>query len=316
MRLIRSHKHKAILFLLLFSFVFASALAVSASSAASSKLKQKSFATPEDAVKAFIDAIKAEDKEELSAIFGPKDVSGLSSGDEVSDRAERGRFVKAYDEKNSIEMKDDKAILQVGNDDWPFPIPIVKKGASWHFDTKAGREEIINRRIGRNELRVIDTMQGYVVAQREYASKDRSGDGSYAQKFMSTPGKKDGLYWEAKEGEDESPAGPFMAKAAQEGYFKKPKPDKPSPFHGYYFKILKAQGKNAPGGDYNYVAKGKMILGFGLIAYPAKYGSSGIMTFVVNQQGLVYQKDLGRNTAKVAAAIRKYDPDKTWRKVE
>jgi len=288
-------------------------------SAAGSKVKQKTFASPEEAVKAFIDAMKTANKEELTAIFGPKAVAQLSSGDVVSDRAEREWVVKAYEEKNSLERKgDDKAILQVGNDDWPLPFPLVKKGSSWYFDTKAGKEEILNRRIGRNELRVIETMKGYVDAQREYAARDRTGSGinAFARKLMSSPGKKDGLYWDAKEGEEESPAGPFVAKAAEEGYTKKARTDKPSPFHGYYFRILTAQGRHAPGGAYNYVVKGNMILGFGLVAYPAKYGSSGIMTFIVNQEGVVYQKDLGKNTAKVAEAIRRYDPDRTWEKGE
>jgi hypothetical protein len=206
----------------------------------------------------------------------------------------------------------------VGKDDWPLPIPIRKKGSAWFFDTKAGKEEMLNRRIGRNELNTIDVLEAYVVAQREYAGKDRDGDGvyPYAQKFWSTPGKKDGLYWEAKEGEEASPFGPLSARAAQEGYKRKGKPEKPSPYYGYYFKILKAQGKNAPGGAYDYVVKGNMIFGFGLVAYPAKYGSSGIMTFIVNQEGVVYQKDLGKGTAKAAGSIKRYDPDPTWKKVE
>ncbi len=316
MKLMGLHKYKALL--LVFALTFAAVFMTSDLSAAS-KQKQKTFASPEEAVKDLIDAIKADNKEEMSSIFGPKAVSEVSTGDDVSDRADRQRFLKAYEEKNSLEMKgDDKAILQVGNDNWQLPIPIVRKGSVWFFDTKAGKEEILNRRIGRNELRTIETMKGYVDAQREYAAKDRTGTGvySYAQKLMSTPGMKDGLYWYAKEGEEESPAGQFVAKAAQEGYTRKAETAKPSPFHGYYFRILKAQGKHASGGAYNYVVNGNMILGFGLIAYPAKYGSSGIMTFVVNQEGVVYQKDLGRNTAKVAAAVKQYDPDRTWKKVE
>ncbi len=290
-----------------------------APSAAASKMKQKTFASPEEAVKTFIDAMKKDNKKELSAIFGPRALSQLSSGDDVSDKADRERFVKAYEEKNSLEKKDDsKAILLVGIEDWPMPIPLVKKGAGWYFDTMAGKEEMLNRRVGRNELRVIDAVQAYVGAQREYAGRDWDGDGiyPYAQKFVSSPGKKDGLYWEAKTGEAESPSGPFAAAAAREGYATKAKAGKPSPFHGYYFRILKTQGSHAPGGAYDYVVKGKMILGFGLVAYPAKYGSSGIMTFIVNQEGVVYEKDLGKDTAKVAAAIRKYDPDNTWKKAE
>ena len=290
-------------------------LPASASPAAPSS-EQKTFVSPEEAVKTFIGAIRRDDKAELSAIFGPGS-SELSTGDEVSDRADRRRFLKAYEKKNSIEKENaDKAVLQVGIDDWPFPVPIVKKGAVWFFDTAAGKEEILNRRIGRDELSVIEVMHGYVGAQREYASKDRDGDGvyPYAQKLMSSPGKKDGLYWEAKNGEEQSPAGPFMARAAGEGYHAAAEGN-PSPFHGYYFRILTAQGSHAPGGAYDYVVKGNMILGFGLIAWPARYGSSGIMTFLVNQQGVVYQKDLGGNTDKEVQEIREYDPDETWKKV-
>ncbi len=310
-----SNKHS---FSLFFPAIVIAALLLfpaAGSSASASKIRQKTFASPEEAVKAFIDAMKAHDRKELSSIFGPA-VSELSSGDEVSDRADREWFIRAYDEKNSIERKgDDLAVLQVGKDDWPLPIPIVKKGSAWYFDTKAGKEEMLNRRVGRNELRVIGTMHAYVAAQREYAKKDRMGEGVYAfaQKFLSTPGRKDGLYWEAKEGEEESPLGPFVAKAAQEGYKKQARP---SPFHGYYFRILTSQGKNAQGGAYDYVVNGNMILGFGLIAYPAKYGASGIMTFIVNQEGIVYQKDLGKKTAKAAKAINRYNPDSTWEKVE
>ena len=321
MKFPRFHFDKALLLPLVLALVFAAATAFSApgASAATAKAQPKTFASPEEAVKAMVDAMKAVDKAESSAIFGPGSESLISSGDDVKDKAERERFLKNYEEKNSIEKRgDDEAILQTGKDDWPFPIPIRKKGSAWFFDTKAGKEEMLNRRIGRNELNTIDVLEAYVVAQREYAGKDRDGDGvyPYAQKFWSTPGKKDGLYWEAKEGEEASPFGPLSARAAQEGYKRKGKPEKPSPYYGYYFKILKAQGKHAPGGAYDYVVKGNMILGFGLVAYPAKYGSSGIMTFIVNQEGVVYQKDLGKGTAKAAKAIKRYDPDPTWKKVE
>jgi hypothetical protein len=321
MKFPRFHFDKALLLPLVLALVFAVATALSApgASAATAKAQPKTFASPEEAVKAMVDAMKAVDKAELSVLFGPGSESLISSGDDVKDKAEREWFLKNYEEKNSLEKKgDDEAILQVGKDDWPFPIPIRKKGSAWFFDTKAGKEEMLNRRIGRNELNTIDVLEAYVVAQREYAGKDRDGDGvyPYAQKFWSTPGKKDGLYWEAKEGEEASPFGPLSARAAQEGYKRKTKSEKPSPYYGYYFKILKAQGKHAPGGAYDYVVKGNMILGFGLVAYPAKYGSSGIMTFIVNQEGVVYQKDLGKGTAKAAKAIKRYDPDPTWKKVE
>ena len=317
----RTRSEKALLLPLIFALVCAVATVLSApdSSAATAKAQQKSFASPEEAVKALVDAMKTGDKAELSILFGPGSESLISSGDDVEDKAERDRFLKNYEEKNSLEKKgDDEVLLQVRKDDWPFPIPIRRKGSAWAFDTKAGKEEILNRRIGRNELNTIDVLEAYVVAQREYANKDWDGDGvyPYAQKIASTPGKKDGLFWEAREGEEASPLGPFTAKAADEGYTRKEKSEKPSPYYGYYFKILKAQGKHAPGGAYDYVVKGNMILGFGLVAYPATYGSSGIMTFIVNQEGVVYQKDLGKGTAKAAGKMKRYDPDPTWKKVE
>ena len=317
----RTRSEKALLLPVVLALVFAVATALSAPdvSAATAKAQPKTFASPGEAVKALLDALKTGDKAGLSVLFGPGSESLISSGDDVEDKAGRERFLKNYEEKNSLEKKgDDEVLLQVGKDDWPFPIPIRRKGSAWAFDTKAGKEEFLNRRIGRNELNTIDVLEAYVVAQREYAKKDWDGDGvyPYAQKFASTPGKKDGLYWEAKEGEEPSPFGPLAAKAAHEGYLRKGKTEKQSPYYGYFFKILKAQGKDAPGGAYDYVVKGNMILGFGLVAYPAQYGSSGIMTFIVNQEGVVYQKDLGKDTAKAAGAIKRYDPDPTWKKVE
>jgi len=317
----RPRSEKAVLLPLIFALACAAATVLSApdSSAATAKAQPKSFASPEEAVKALVDAMKTGDKAELSVLFGPGSESLISSGDDVEDKAEREKFLRNYEEKNSLEKKgDDEAILLVRKDDWPFPIPIRRKGSAWAFDTKAGKEEILNRRIGRNELNTIDVLEAYVVAQREYATKDWDGDGvyPYAQKIASTPGRKDGLYWEAREGEDPSPFGPLASRAAREGYTRKGKSEKPSPYYGYYFKILKAQGKHAPGGAYDYVVKGNMILGFGLVAYPATYGSSGIMTFIVNQEGVVYQKDLGKSTAKTAVGMKRYDPDPTWKKVE
>jgi len=291
----------------------------SASVSAAAKGKQETFATPEDAVKALVDAMRANNTKELLAILGPGSESLVSSGDKVRDRAGRERFIKHFEEKNSLEKQgDEKVVLHVGSDDFPLPIPIVKKGTAWYFDTKEGKEELLNRRIGRNELNVINSLYALVDAQREFASKDRDGDGKleFAQKFMSSKGKHDGLYWDTKEGEGDSPLGPFVAKASAMGYGAKERSEKPMPFHGYYFKILKAQGPHATGGVYDYVVKGKMILGFAFLAYPANYGSSGIMTFIVNQEGVVYQKDLGKNTANVAKAMKRYDPDKSWTKEE
>ncbi len=286
--------------------------------AASAGSKQKSFASPEDAVQGLIAALKDNDDKKLAAILGPGSKSLISSGDKVADKNGRAEFVRLYEEKNRIELeKPDKAVLIVGSQDYPAPIPVVKRGKAWVFDTKAGKEELLNRRIGRNELEAIDVAHAYVDAQREYASENRGGREAleFTQKFLSAPEKQDGLYWPAKEGEEESPFGPLVARAASEGY-RHGKNSQSTPFHGYYFRILKAQGKHADGGAFNYVVNGHMILGFALVAYPAQYGASGIMTFIVNQDGVVYQKNLGKDTATVAAAMKLYDPDKSWRKVE
>ncbi len=283
-------------------------------------IKQKSYTSPEEAVKALVDAVKANNNQELLAIFGPEGKDLISSGDEVADKNAGERFLSDYEEKNKlVKETPDEVFLDIGSDDWPFPIPIVKKGNTWVFDTKAGKDEILNRRIGRNELNTIEAMHGYVDAQREYVNKDRDGNGDieFAQKIISTEGKHDGLYWGAKEGEDESPLGPLFAEATGEGYaLEKKQTGQPTPYHGYFFKVLKEQGKDAPGGRYDYVVNGKMILGYALLAYPASYGSSGIMTFIVNQDDVVYQKNLGKNTAKIAESITRYNPDKTWIKVE
>jgi hypothetical protein len=275
----------------------------------------KSFPSPEEAAKALVAAVRESDIKEMNAILGPGGKELISSGDEVADRIGREKFLKAYDLMNALQQKStDKVVLLIGDDKWPMPIPIIKKGSKWFFDAQQGKQEILNRRIGRNELNVMEVLQAYVEAQHEYASKDCRGRGivEFAQRFDSTEGKRDGLYWEAKEGEELSPLGPLVARAAKEGYAKADF----WPFHGYYFKILKGQGKHAKGGAYNYVVKGKMILGFALIAFPAEYGNSGVMTFMVNQEGVVYEKDLGKNTKRVAEAMKIFDPEKTWKKEE
>ena len=285
---------------------------------AKGKEQQRVFASPEDAVKALIEAGKSDDSAALMKIFGPESKDAVGSGDPVADRENRKAFVAAYEEANKLVREGDaKAVLQVGKEDWPFPIPIVKQGESWRFDTKAGKEEILNRRIGKNELSVIQVCLAYVDAQREYATKDRNKDGllEYAQKFRSSPGKKDGLYWEAKEGEPSSPLGPLAAQAVKAGY-KTESQGQPTPYHGYYFKILTGQGKNARGGAYDYVVKGKMMGGFALVAWPAKYASSGVVTFIVNHDGVVYEKDLGPKTASVASGMTKFDADSSWKKIE
>lgn len=283
------------------------------------QLQQQSYASPEEAVNALIAAVRADDKKEMLAVLGPGGKELISSGDEEADKVGREKLLKAYDVMNKLEKASaNKMILHIGKDDWSLPIPIVEKNKKWFFSTKAGKEEILNRRIGRNELNVIEVLHAYVNAQHEYASKDRNGDGvtQFAQKIISTEGKLNGLYWKAKEGEEMSPLGPLVARAAKEGYTKQVEGFTLSPFHGYYYKILKGQGKRATGGAYDYVVKGKMILGFALVAYPAQYGNSGIMTFMVNQQGVIYEKNLGKNTESIAKAMKKFAPDKTWKKFE
>ncbi len=305
-----------------FALAMIAALTMSAGfyeSAFAADAKQKSFKSPEEAAKALIVAVKGNDTKELLAILGPAGKEVISSGDEVAGKAWRDRFVKAYEEMNKLVSENDKkVILNVGNEEWPYPIPIVKKGENWFFDTKAGKEEILNRRIGRNELNAIQVCLAYVDAQREYLMEDRDENKllEYAQKFMSDKGKKNGLYWETKEGEEQSPFGPLIAKAAVEGYTEKKPIGKRNPYHGYHYKILKAQGKNALAGEFDYVVDGKMIGGFALVAYPDEYGNSGVMTFIVNQDGVVYEKDLGKETEKIARAMKKFDPDETWKKVE
>ena len=283
------------------------------------KSVQETFASPDEAAKALAAAAAANDVSRMLAIFGPEGAPLISSGDDVVDREGREKFVRMYEEKNAVVRESEaKAVLEVGNDAWPLPIPMVKEGESWRFDTKQGAEEIIDRRIGKNELSAIQVCLAYVDAQRDYAARDRDSDGllEYAQKFVSEPGKKDGLYWESKEGEESSPMGPFAAQARKEGYTRKKADNQPSPYHGYFYKILTAQGKNAPGGAYSYVVKGKMIGGFALAAYPASYGTSGIMTFLVNHDGVVFEKDLGKATEAVVKAMTSFDPDETWRKIE
>ncbi len=275
---------------------------------------QKAFPSAQAAMQALVQALRAGDKESLLAILGPEGDEIISSGDPVADKADRDRFLAVYADKVDFAPREnDQVEVILGHDNWPFPIPIVKGDQGWSFDTEAGKEEILNRRIGRNELDTVQVCGGYVEAQREYASADREQDGiiQYAQKIISDPNQRNGLYWEPAEGEVPSPAGPFIARAAAEGY---KRGEKPIPFHGYCYRILKAQGKKAPGGAYNYVINGHMVAGFALVAWPAEYGVSGIMTFVVNQNGIVYEKDLGPKTAKTAEAMARYNPDETWRR--
>jgi hypothetical protein len=279
--------------------------------------KQKVFGSPEEAVKAFVEAAQAGDTKGMMAILGPEGENIISSGDEVADKNIREQFVKDYQEKvDFVKEREDRVSVIMGNKHWPFPIPIVKIAEGWVLDTKAGREEVLNRRIGRNELNAIQVCRAYVEGQREYASTDRERDGiiQYAQKIWSDPYRRNGLYWEVAEGETPSPMGPGVAQAAEQGYMKKG--DRRLPYHGYYYRILKGQGKNAPGGAYQYVINGHMVAGFALVAWPAEYGVSGVMTFVVNQNGMVYEKDLGPKTEAAAKAMTLYSPDRTWKRAQ
>ena len=277
---------------------------------------QEQFGTPEAAVEALVAAARSGDGDAVLKVLGPDGKPIVSTGDPVADSNIRQDFVSAYDAKHAIEMEGDGTqTLIIGDDDWPFPIPLVSDAGRWQFDTKEGLDEILRRRIGRNELSAIEVARAYVQAQNEYASLDPAGlgRGVYAQRIVSRPGKKDGLYWPSGEGEEPSPLGDLAAQAAAEGY---KTGSKPIPYHGYYYRILTRQGAGAPGGAYDYVAKGKMIGGFALIAYPAEYGNSGIITFMVNHDGTVWEKDLGLKTAKLARKIESFTPDQTWTKVE
>jgi hypothetical protein len=273
---------------------------------------QQSFPTPEDAAAALAAAVKSGPSDILK-VFGKAADDIVSSGDEVADADTRQRFTSMYDTKHSVKTEGNKkATLMLGPDDFPFPIPLVNTRSGWKFDADEGRIEVLYRRIGRNELDAIQTCLAFVDAENEYADKDRGeGVGVYAQRIVSTPGKKDGLFW--RDDSDPSPLGALAAEASAEGYRTG---EGPAPYHGYYFRVLKGQGSDAPGGAFNYVVKGKMIGGFALIAYPAEYGNSGVMTFVVNHAGTVYQKDLGARTDSIAKRIYLFDPDQTWKKVD
>src|SRR5262245_713938 len=284
-------------------------------SAASVAAAQQAFKTPDEAASALVRAAKAGDMKALVTVLGPDGEDIVSSGDEVADQSTREKFVAAYDAKHEIAMEGaDKSIMVIGQEDFPLPIPLVRKDGMWRFDTAAGREEILARRIGKNELDAIQASLAYVDAQNEYAEKDRTGAdmNTYAQRIISQPGKKDGLYWPASQGEEESPLGDLVAQATAQGYRVG---GGRTPYHGYYFKILTKQGQAAPGGELDYVVNGKMIGGFALVAYPAEYRNSGVMTFIVSHAGDVFQKDLGPNTARLAERMTSFNPDSTWQKV-
>ena len=312
-------------------FLTKSALLTSVSSAQDSQ--QTTFSSPDDALRALASAAKDKDRTAMSRVFGP-DYSQLLSGDPVEDDKDLGDFASAVEE--SAKLRKDSATkytVLVGKDNWPTPIPIVQKDGKWIFDTKAGLDEVLNRRIGENELSAIQTCRAYAVAQWEYYTEgdwDHDGVAEYAQRFFSTPGKHDGLFWETNEGEKPSPLGKLVADARAEGYGPKAQASgdrvttvstgenaapRHAPYHGYHLKILTSQGPHAPGGKYSYIINGNMIAGYALAAYPANWGKSGVMTFIINQQGRVYERNLGPNTAKIAAAMTSYDPDPSWKLV-
>ena len=278
---------------------------------------EQTFASPQAAVNALVTAAKTNDTNTLHSIFGDTG-HDLISPDVVQATEEYKLFVQHLTEKTELASNSDSNVtLEIGADGWPFPIPLVKQGGKWFFDTVAGAEEILNRRIGRAEIGAINVCAAYVDAQREYASQDRMGDGvlAYAQFLRSTPDTHDGLFWPTNQpGEELSPLGPLIAQARVDGYHRTAKMlnDEQAPYHGYYFKILTRQGKHAPGGKYDYIINGRMIAGFSLVAWPAEWGNTGVMTFIVNQQGKVYQKNLGSKTVKIANAMTIYDPNDAW----
>lgn len=277
---------------------------------------QQTFGSPQEAAQAVIDAAGRNDAAAMMKLFGPAGKDIVESGDPAQDKNDRAEFARTASEKLKINQdptNPDRATLSVGEQDWPFPVPLVRKDGKWHFNAAAGKIEILAHRIGENEVNAVEVCRGYVEAQMEYAAQDRDKDGvlKYAQKIVSMPGKQDGLYWE---GASDSLVPKAFANAAAANLAEGA--NKPDRYHGYYFRILKAQGPDAAGGAFDYVVKGKMIGGFALVAFPAEYAVSGVKTFIVNHQGVVYEKDLGANTAALARQMTRFNPDKSWKAVE
>lgn len=319
----------------LLALLLATCLFAGVPSAPAQTSVQSTFSSADDALQALVSAAKEKDRTALAKVFGPE-YNKLLTGDEVEDNKDLDEFSTAAGESAQLQrVSDAKFVVTVGQNNWPVPIPLVQKDGKWVFDTKAGLEEALNRKIGENELSAIATCRAYAVAQWEYYTEgdwDHDGVAEYAQRLISTSGKHDGLFWETSEEDKPSPLGKLVAAARAEGYGPKTetpgsagkggaKEDQPvaeerAPYHGYYFKILTRQGVAAPGGKYNYLINGNMIAGYALVAYPDKWGSSGVMTFVINQQGRVYEKNLGANTAKIAAAMTEYNPDPSWKLVK
>jgi len=278
--------------------------------------QQKSFASPEQGITALVKAVRVNGQRALRAVLGPHGGDLINSGDAVADQHRREAFLKAYDDANKLVRDGDaRATLVIGRDEWPMPIPLARAKAGSRFDTLQGKKEMLARRIGRNELAAIQVCLAILDAEREYAALDLDGDGipEYAPKFVSAPGRRDGLYWETHAGEPPSPLGPLLAAASREGYAG-PAAVPLAPYHGYFYKILARQGKDAPGGGYDYFVNGKMIGGFAMIAYPARYGASGVMSFLINHDGVVYQKNLGKNTAAIASKMTMFNLDAGWKR--
>jgi Protein of unknown function (DUF2950) len=285
--------------------------------AAAAAATQSTFASPEEAGKALVEAAKSGDENAVLAVFGPGSKEIIYSGDATQDKKTAAAFVSAYQVMNRWRKIDDNnEMLIIGADNFTFPVPLKKNASGrWYFDTAAGKEEILARRIGRNELAAIEVSQTLADAQHEYylQSHGNRRRKQYALKFVSDKGTRDGLYWDSAQGQPRSPLGPLVAFATSEGY--KVQSQSHQPFHGYYFRIIKRQGKNAQGGAKDYISGGKMVRGFAFVAYPAAYGNSGIMTFIINQNGVVYQKDLGKDTDRIASKMTAFNPDKTWTEV-
>jgi hypothetical protein len=293
-------------------------LGVAQAAPANAPEQQRGFASPEEAVTAFVAALRDGKEADLRAILGPESDRVIDSGDRYGDRELHKRFVALYDEKHAIDLKGPgHGELDVGANDWPLPIPLVETDGRWIFDTKSGAQIIVDRRIGRNELSAIRTLLASVDAQRDYfdRTKQANGTGVYATRLVSRPGHHDGLYWPVGEGESESPLGPLIDAARDAGYPGELVGGKPIPYEGYYFRILSRQGPNGDGGAKGYLHSGRMTGGFALIAWPAVFASSGIMTFIVGSDGAVYQKDLGPETARIAQEMTTFDPDLSWSRV-
>jgi hypothetical protein len=281
---------------------------------ATGALAQGRYRSPDEAVAALADAVQADAPQQMMRVLGPGSDEIVLSGDPVDDAAMRRRFLAAFRAKHQIVLDgEDQAVLIVGEERWPFPIRLVRANNTWRFDAQLASTEFFYRRIGRNEMSAIDACGVYVAAQKEYAEKGFAGKGVYARRFVSRPGERDGLYWPAPSGEDGSPLGEFATSAAEQGYSVEGK--RWAPYQGYYYKILTRQGPNAPGGEVDYMVSGDMVGGFALVAYPARYRISGLMTFLVNQQGAIYEKDLGWRTTDIALEMTSFDPDSTWRRV-